>query len=148
MLGCALGLLLVALNAAIMGRLERLAFAAPFRLSDEPVRQELTSVIGSQLAALRNGDFQSAYGFADSTFRREYAPAQFREMIRSGYPAIPASTSAACGIVFDNGRVAFVMVCVTGRTGNALHYQYLLRRERAGWKISAVTRVQAGTTTA
>jgi hypothetical protein len=148
LLGCALGLLFVMLNLAIIGHFERLAFTAPFKLSDEPVRRDLMRVIDSQLAAFRNGDFKSAYGWADSALRQDLSPTEFREMVRTSYPAIAASSSASCGIVFDNGRLAVVMVSVTSRSGSLVHYQYLLHRERVGWKISGVTRVRPLATTA
>ena len=147
LLGCALGVVFVMIDLAIFGHFERIAYLAPFKLSDEPVKQELERVIGSQLAAFRNGDYNRAYGYADSTLRQTFAPSAFREMVRTSYPAIAASASATYGIIFDNGRIAMVMVGITSHTGNVLHYEYLLRREPTGWRISGVTRIRPQTTT-
>ncbi len=147
LLGCALGLFFVTIDLAIFGHFERLAYLRPFKLSDEPVKQELTRVIGSQLAAFRNGDFKSAYDYADSSLQQQFTAPAFREMVRTSYPAITTSASATYGIVFDNGRIAVVTVCVSSHAGNRLHYQYLLRRELAGWRISGVTRVRPLATT-
>lgn len=148
LLGCALGLIFVMIDLTIFGHFERLAYSAPFKLSDEPVKQELTRVIGSQLAAFRNGDFNRAYGFADSSLRQEFTAPAFREMVRASYPAVATSTSATYGVVFDNGRIGIVMVCLISPAGRLVHYQYLLRREPVGWRISGVTRIRPQTTTA
>ena len=147
LLGCALGLIFITIDLAIFGHFERLAYLRPFKLSEEPVKEELTRVIDSQLAAFRNGDFNGAYGYADSSLQQQFTAPAFREMVRTSYPAIATSASATYGIVFDNGRIAVVMVCVTSHAGNELHYQYLLRREPAGWRISGVTRIHPLATT-
>lgn len=148
LLGCALGLTFVLINLVILNQLGRSGLAAPFKLSDEPVKQELLRVVGSQLSAFRQGDFAAAYSYADSQLKGQFALGTFTEMVRGSYPTIARSRSASFGVVFDNGSLGIVMVGVTGFSGRESHYQYLLRRERAGWRVSGVTRIRARVTTA
>lgn len=141
-LGCLLGLCFVFLNFEIIGHLTRRGLSAPFGFSTVPVKQELTQVIGSQLADMRRGDYTAALAFADSRLRQQFGPESFESMVKTGYPEIPASQSADYGLILDNGTMAVVIVGVISRSGRLFHYEYLLRRERTGWKISGVTRVR------
>ncbi len=141
-LGCALGLFFVAVNLLILQRLERLDH--PFTISGDGVKNEVTHVIDLQLAAFRAGDFSSAYAFADSDLRRQFAPAAFEQMVKTSYPAMAISQTSNFGIILDNGGTAIVLVGVTVPANRVIHYQYILRRERGKWKISGVTRVRLG----
>jgi hypothetical protein len=146
-LGCLLGLVFVAINLAIMSRFERGRIGA-FTLSGEPLKQELTGVIGSQLSAFQAGDFKTAYSYADKAMHQHLASAAFEEMVRTSYPEIAATRVVNYGVIVDNGRLAVVMVMITGSSGKVAHYQYFLRKEGHGWRVSGVMRVQPQGTTA
>jgi hypothetical protein len=153
LLGCTLGLLLVAINLALWSFFMRAyppgrARSAPFfQLSADPVKQQLVGVINSQLSAFRKGDYAGAYGLADSALRAQVSPATFQHMVENAYPAIARSRSASFGVILDNGDEAVVNVGITSQAGRMLQYRYILRREPAGWKISGVIRIPGQGTT-
>ena len=143
-LGCALGLVFVALSLAIIVRLEQDRLSAPFQLSAEAVKGDVTRVIDLQLSAFRAGDYRGAYFYADSTLQHQFGPAAFEQMVRESYPAIAASRLSNFGVILDNGGTAIVMVSIAGKSGTPVHYQYILRREKGHWRVSGVTRVRVG----
>ncbi len=146
LLGCALGLLFVLIDLSVLNFLRNAGLAgggqsAGFRLSDPPVKDELTRVINSQLTAFRNGDYAGAYNFAALGLRTRMSAAAFEQMMKDGYPLIAQSRAANFGVILDNGDRAVVSVGIKSASGRMVHYQYLLTREPAGWKISGVTRI-------
>jgi Domain of unknown function (DUF4864) len=153
LLGCALGLLFVLIDLSVLNFLRQAGLAdggaqdAGFRLSDPPVKEELTRVISSQLAAFRKGDYAGAYDFAALGLRTRVSPAAFEQMMKDGYPLIAQSRDASFGVMLDNGTRAVVSVGIRSASGRMAHYQYLLTREPAGWKISGVTRITLRGTT-
>jgi hypothetical protein len=156
-LGCGLGLLLVFVVLAmrvVPGKVQGVrvsyrprASENPFNLSDDSVEKELTQVIQSQLTAFRNDDYPQAYGFAATPLKAQVPLPAFERMVRNGYPLIAHSRSAQFGVVLDNGHLAVVNATISGASGRARHYQYILQRERTGWKISGVTEVHPSGTT-
>jgi hypothetical protein len=46
-------------------------------------------------------------------------------------------------MVFDNGDVGVVNVAVEDKSGRIVHYEYILRHEKAGWKIGGVERTRS-----
>lgn len=148
-LGCSLGLILVTVNFLLWSFLlgtdsaRHVRSGPPLRLSAEPVKQELTRVIGSQLSDFRRGDFAGAYAFADSLLQAQVTPAMFEHMVKTGYPAMVECRSTSFGLCLDNGAEALMIVGIMNRSGRILQYRYILRHERSGWRISGVVRVRA-----
>jgi hypothetical protein len=153
LLGCVLGLLLVAANLVLRSFLRdanRGGLAPsgpPLRLSAGPVQQELARVINSQLSDFRRGDYTGAYAFADSALQAQVSPAVFERMVKASYPAIARSRSASFGVSLDNGNQAIVAVGILSQSGHLLQYHYLMHHEPNGWKISGVVRVRTEGTT-
>jgi len=112
--------------------------SVPFKLADEKLQQQLIKVIQSQLAAFRQEDYSTAYTFAAADFKAQISLAAFERMVKTGFPQIARSRSAEYGIILDNGEDARVEVTIVGETGTRIHYQYVLHRERRGWKIGGV----------
>ena len=108
------------------------------KISKESMRKELTQIIKSQLAAFRDEDYVTAYTFAAAGIKAQYPLAAFERMVKTGYPVIARFKSAEFGVVRDNGEEAVVNVEVEGESSSVAHYQYFLRKENAGWKISGV----------
>lgn len=108
------------------------------RFSRDTVRGALTNVIESQLTAFRDNDYARAYSFAAANIREQFPLAEFETMVKQGYPIIAESQSATFGIAFDNGRQALVVVSVHGRDRSVSRYNYMLLREKDGWKINGV----------
>jgi hypothetical protein len=119
----------------------------PFGVSEEPVRAELLNVVDSQLTAFREDDYPKAYTFAASSLRAQLPLPAFEHMVKAGYHFITQSRSAQFGIILDNGDAAVVNVAISNHSGRVRQYQYLLQRERTGWKIFAVSQIKASGTT-
>lgn len=114
--------------------------------SDAKTRTALHAVISNQLAAFRSENYAAAYGFADDEIKTHLAVEQFEIMVRRGYPLIAHSVNASFGLTFDNGDEAEVIVRVIGGGGQAVQYQYTLRRSGDSWRITGVVPLKELTT--
>ncbi|MDB6111840.1 MAG: hypothetical protein JWR69_3590 [Pedosphaera sp.] len=150
MLGCILGLLFVFWRVSLIvprdgnersrARMSKLAPMPQGRLSDEAVRKELIEVIQSQLSAFRKHDYSKAYKYAASDIQSQVSLPAFERMVREGFPLLVRSSAVEFGVILDNGSQALVNVSLLSDSGRLIHYQYSLRRERAGWRITGVVR--------
>jgi hypothetical protein len=150
LLGCSLGLLFVFWRVSLIVprdgnrpgryRMSRPSPVPQGRLSDDAIRSELIEVIQSQLSAFRKNDYSKAYKYAASDLRAQVSLPAFERMVRDGFPLIARSSSAEFGVIVDNGAQALVNVSLVSESGKLIHYQYFLRRERAGWRITGVLR--------
>lgn len=109
------------------------------RISGAEVKAEVATVIEGQLAALRAGDVNKAYSFASAPLRAQMNLRAFTAVIQNNYREIWANERAEIGLVRDDGRRARVMVHVHSKHGAAT-FDYVLVRERAGWRIGSVLR--------
>jgi hypothetical protein len=114
--------------------------------SEMKTRDALHAVITAQLDAFRKDDYAGAYVFADGAIKNQFPLENFERMVRTGYPAIAHSTSAKCGLSFDNGDEAVVNVRVFSANREPIDYQYTLRRDGADWRITGVTLLKDQTT--
>ena len=110
------------------------------------IKDALHTVIDSQLAAFRRGDYAAAYVFADSAIKDQISLEGFEKMVKSGYPAVAHSTSAKFGLAFDNGDGAVINVRVFSANAAPVDYQYTLRRDGETWRITGVTLLKDQTT--
>jgi ABC-type transporter MlaC component len=120
--------------------------ADELKLSEAQVKDALRSVVDAQLNAFRQDDYAGAYVFSDVEFRHQCPLDRFERMVRVGYPAIAHSTSARCGLAFDNGEEAVINVRVFSEGREPVDYQYLLRRDGQAWRITGVTLLKDQTT--
>ncbi len=110
------------------------------RLSPKQVREEVRTVVQGQLAALRAGDFATAYGYAAAGLKARFDDQVFAAMIRRGYPLLLQAKEAELGVVHDrDGELAEVTVSVRDRQKHPVVYRYVLVHEPEGWRITAVT---------
>lgn len=116
------------------------------RPSEIRIKEALRTVIDAQLNAFRHEDYAGAYVFSDSEFRHQCPLERFERMVRLGYPAIAHSTSARCGLTFDNGDEATVNVRIFSEGREPIDYQYTLRRDGESWRITSVTLLKDQTT--
>ena len=114
--------------------------------SEMTTKDALRSVIEAQLNAFRHDDYPGAYVFADSDFKHQCPLERFERMVKVGYPAIAHSTSARCGLAFDNGDEAVVNMRVFSEGREPVDYQYTLRRDGEIWRITGVTLLKDQTT--
>lgn len=159
-LGCSLGLLIVyaigwlrpipALpnnqpSIYVQHKLE--SKPAEFKLTETAIESELKEIIEAQLAAFRKDDYPEAYKYAALSIKEQFPLPAFERMVKQGYPFIAQSSTAQFGVVVDNGKQAVVNVIVMGEGGRTRHYQYLMQREGAGWKICGVAEAKSSGTT-
>ena len=109
-------------------------------------KDALHAVINAQLAAFRKDDYAGAFVYADSALKNQFSVEGFERMVRTGFPAIAHSTSAKCGLSFDNGDDAVVNVRVFSTGREPVDYQYTLRRDGESWHITGVTLLKDQTT--
>ena len=109
------------------------------RLSPKKVRDEVHAVVEAQLAALRAGDFATAYDFAARGIKRQFDERLFAAMIRRGYAALLKPDQTDLGVVRDDGAgTAQVSVTATDRQKRSTIYVYWLVKEEDVWRISGV----------
>ena len=125
---------------ALIGLVVAAGAAEPeMRLSPKKVRDEVKAVVESQLAALRQGEVETAYRFAAEGIRRQFDARVFGLMLKRGYAPLLRHTKADVGIVRDDGDgAAQVAVTVTDRVNRSTAYRYWLVQEEEGWRISGV----------
>ena len=144
LMGCILGVVFAFVGAALrtlpsFGGGRELP---PLTLSEDSRERELIRVIESQLSALRGNDYTKAFYYADSSFKAQMNVRGFERMVKAGYPALVRSRSAVYGVIMDNGEQAVVNVGIKAASGKTLHFEYFLRKEKTGWKISGVAAVK------
>ncbi|MEZ0259081.1 MAG: DUF4864 domain-containing protein [Chthoniobacter sp.] len=114
--------------------------------SEVQIKDALRSVVDAQLNAFRKDDYAGAYVYSDLEFRHQCPLDRFERMVRVAYPAIAHSTSARCGLAFDNGDEAVINVRVFSEGREPVDYQYLMRRDGETWRITGVTLLKDQTT--
>jgi hypothetical protein len=136
--------LAVALLAVSLGGMGGVARAADsvMRASKPEVKKEIVAVIEAQLTAFRKGDVVKAYSYSATGLRAQKPLRVFAMIVKENYPEIWANTRAEYGLVRDDGERAKLLVHVEARESSA-SYDFLLVKERAGWRIEGVLRHEA-----
>ncbi len=131
---------LFGITLLLLGLLAAARAAEPeMRLSPKKVHDEVRAVVEAQLAALRAGDFATAYDFAARGIKRQFDERLFGAMIRRGYPALLKPDQTDLGVVRDDGAwTAQVSVITTDRQKRSTIYRYWLVKEDDVWRISGV----------
>ncbi len=111
--------------------------------SSDALKKELTAVIEGQLTAFRANDYPKAYTFAATEIKTMFPVEDFERMVRTNYAVIAKSTHTEYGVAFDTGEEAVVNVQIENAEKKSVEYQYLLKKEEGGWKISGVSEVKA-----
>jgi hypothetical protein len=108
-------------------------------LSPRKVRDEVRAVVAAQLAALRTGDFATAYDFAARGIRRQFDERLFALLLKRGYAPLLKAGPTDIGLVRDDGEgTAQVSVTVTDLQKRATVYRYWLVKEGDAWRINGV----------
>ncbi len=121
-----------------------------FGLGAGPVRAQdaaaaIRSVIGDQIDALREDDFERAFSFASPSIQRMFGnPENFGEMVQNGYPMVwrPADVRFS-GLSERNGRKV-QSVLVKDQEGALFVMDYEMIEDAGGWRINGVTVRRAG----
>lgn len=114
--------------------------------SEVQIKDALRSVVDAQLNAFRKDDYAGAYVYSDVEFRHQVTLDRFERMVKVAYPAIAHSTSARCGLAFDNGEEAVINVRIFSEGREPVDYQYFMRRDGESWRVTGVTLLKDQTT--
>lgn len=114
------------------------------RASKPETKKEIVAVIEAQLAAFRKDDPALAYTFSSVRLRAQRPLRSFSAIVRGSYPEIWHSRSAEFGLARDDGEQARIPVHVTAAEGGEATFDYLLVKERVGWRIAGVLRREPG----
>ena len=107
--------------------------------ADGALRRALETTVNGQIAALKKQDYEAALRFATASFRQNYTPAQFGEMVARGFPEITASQSTTFRDIRRLApEVAEIVVVATSKNGTAADYLYTLVREGGRWRVMSV----------
>jgi hypothetical protein len=95
--------------------------------------------IKGQLAAFRNQDFESAYGYASKSFQSGRSLEQFTAIISSGYGFLLNSRTNSVGECIKEGNNFLFDVQVTAESGTNYPMMYALTKTEETWGINAAT---------
>lgn len=135
--------LLVAASPAARAAFGEAPPADSLHPSTDKLKQDITTVIDSQLAAFRADDYAKAYTFAAADIQGKFGLPEFEQMVKSGFPVIAHSASAEYGLAFDTGDEAVINVRVQNAEKESVQYQYILKKENGIWKINGVLPLKA-----
>jgi hypothetical protein len=107
-------------------------------LSKPPVRKQIVETVETQLAAFRADDWTAAYACASKPFRARISLETFVVLITRSYPHVWKNLRADVGLSRDDGSTARVPVRVFVGNGVSSEYDYLLVKEKVGWRVSGV----------
>jgi hypothetical protein len=105
-------------------------------------KDEVRTVIRSQLDAFRKNDFKTAYGFAHSGVKEQFTPLQFEQMVRGGFASMLEPGAMAFSEVQENEAGAEIQLILTDQKGNRSGFQYILEKESGKWRIAAVIPIE------
>jgi hypothetical protein len=98
----------------------------------------VTAVVLHQLAALRVGDFESAYGHAADGIKLQFPLEAFEQMVREGYAPLIGWTACDVDAVEVRGQSAVARLRVVAADGVLYGARYELQREGGEWRVTGV----------
>ncbi|WP_109796383.1 DUF4864 domain-containing protein [Minwuia thermotolerans] len=106
---------------------------------------EIRAVIEDQIAAFRAGDGDRAFAHASPAIQAKFgSPANFMEMVRTGYPQVYRPRDMQFQAVEAFEHVTVQEVFFFGQDGSAVVARYFMEMNEAGaWKIAGVELRQA-----
>jgi uncharacterized protein DUF4864 len=125
--------------AVWLGLAAVLGIGIPARAQQDADAKAAADSILRQLEAFRRDDYDGAYAFASEDIQQAFDRVSFERMVRSGYPEIAHSSSAAVSRadVAREGHV-HIRMKVKGTNGNTVEALYDMVRESAGWRVNGV----------
>jgi hypothetical protein len=104
----------------------------------QPDLKAAADTVLAQLEAFRRDDYDTAYTFASEGIRRIFDRARFEQMVKTGYPEIARSQSAAVErAVLADGQ-AYLVLKILGANGNRIEAIYEMVWEDNRWRIGGV----------
>lgn len=100
--------------------------------------EEVAAVVLDQLAALRVGDFASAYRHAAAGIRLQFPLEDFERMVREGYGALVGWTACDVDSVQVEDDAAVARVRIVAADGVLYGVRYELALEEGEWRVTGV----------
>src|SRR3972149_10873003 len=103
-----------------------------FKMTGGPVR-----VVNAQLEALREKEFDKAYGFCSGGFKQNTRFVEFQKFVEN-YPILKDAKDYSCPKREISGNTAELQGTVNGNDGLAMAAEYRLVKERGEWKVEYI----------
>ena len=146
-----LGMIVIAGCSAESQNQETSQVATPGSASSEPTRpgscdvtteRAMGATIGTQIDALRAGDFEAAYDMAAPSFQSAVPREAFEAIIMGGFQSLldaQSHTLSDC-VVFPN-NLANTVVTVRTIGGSTFTYYYAMINTEQGWRVLGATEI-------
>lgn len=112
-----------------------------WRDASKAERSAAIAPIRAQLEAFRTDDYTKAMTFQSQEMQRQFTSTQtFRAMMKRGYPQFAAPKSYDFGPARATSNAGFVTVPIVlkGADGVTVRAEYLMKKERGGYRVSGV----------
>ena len=101
------------------------------------------AAISGQIAALRAGDFVTAFEFASPNIRQIFrTPENFEDMVRQGYAVMLNPVDMQFMTARQEGEALWQRVLYRDLHGEVQVFDYQMVQAPEGWRINAVVRVK------
>lgn len=102
-------------------------------------QDEIKTVIGDQLAAFQQDDFQKAFSHASPVLKRLFVnPARFEQMVTQGYPMVHRPSSVSFQQMQERDGTLYQYVFIDDQAGVGFVAEYAMIKTENGWKINGV----------
>lgn len=129
------------LGALALGVLISGSLAAQEALSSNP---RIQGTIQSQIDALLQDDFATAFAFASPSIRSIFrTPENFGAMVRNGYPMVWRPSDVRFGPLREIEGGLWQQVLIQDEKGRRFVLEYLMEQVDGAWRISGVQVVPA-----
>ena len=108
--------------------------------SNPETLQAIMACVGGQLEAIRNEQFETAFGFASEGIRQEQSMQKFEEMVRNHYQAMLNYEAIEISNAIDDGKQGMIRVRLSQNRVPTAVYSYIMALENDQWKIGGVLR--------
>ena len=101
--------------------------------------EAIAEVIGEQIAAFKQDDFATAFGFASPNIRGLFGtPERFGAMVRNGYPMVWRPSDVRFLELHEQGGEIWQEVLLSDANGVSWRLYYQMVHGPDGWRINAV----------
>lgn len=106
--------------------------------SNPETRQAIMHTVAGQLEAIRDGAFETAFGFASLGIREEQSVEEFEEMVRNHYQPMLQYEAIEISDAFDDGKQGVIRIRLSQNRIPTGIYSYIMALEDNQWKVGGV----------
>ena len=115
----------------------------PFVSVDAKTQGVLEARTGSQMKAIRAGDYASALMLSVPEYRRTQTPESFKRMIFSGYAPLASNAKPSFKTARANGTTALLPTTLESVDGTKISYIFVLQKVDGKWYVGACGKTSA-----